>query len=95
MVAKLKKVNPRIVSVLMSWFQQRSARVEVGGRQSDVMNLQDMVYQGILLGTALRGMVFLCRQGEPLMRCVLRNVSLRTTSMLTRRSHLVLIRCPF
>ena len=60
LVAKLKKrkLHPRIVSVLTSWLQQRSARVVVGGQQSEVINLLDMVYQGTVLGPTLWNLFF-------------------------------------
>ncbi len=60
LVAKLKKhkLHPQIVSVLTSWLQQRSARVVVGGKQSHLMRLQDMVYQDTVLGPTLWNLFF-------------------------------------
>ena len=60
LVAKLRQrgLHPKIVSVLTSWLQQRSARVVVGGKESYLMQLMDMVFQGTVLGPPLWNLFF-------------------------------------
>lgn len=60
LVAKLhaKKLHPLIVAVLTSWLRQRVSRIVVGGDQSDEMELQDMVFQGTVLGPTLWNVFF-------------------------------------
>jgi hypothetical protein len=55
LIAKLwsKKLRPEIIEVLSSWLRQRTARVVVGGAQSDAFSLGDMIYQGTVLGPVL------------------------------------------
>ena len=56
LLAKLKAygVNARVVSVLDSWLEYRSAEVIVEGKASSPMHLQNMIYQGTVLGPPLR-----------------------------------------
>ena len=46
-------INPRLVNFVASWLQARRARVLVGGKESEEMKLQDMVFQGTVLGPLL------------------------------------------
>lgn len=45
-----KQVNEDIQKVLTSWLEPRRAEVAVGGQSSKVMLLDQMVYQGTVLG---------------------------------------------
>jgi Ni2+-binding GTPase involved in maturation of urease and hydrogenase len=60
LVAKLtqKGVHPKLVAVLTSWLQQRSAQIVVGGTFSDEMTLFDMVFQGTVSGPMLWNLFF-------------------------------------
>ena len=55
LIAKLraKKLHPDIVAVMASWLRQRSAHIIVGGKQSEEMTLQNMVFQGTVIGPDL------------------------------------------
>ena len=50
---KAKGVPEDILRVLKSWLAARKARVAVGGKYSRDMDMQDMVYQGTVLGPPL------------------------------------------
>jgi len=43
----------QILVVLQSWMKERKARVAVGGKFSRDMNINNMVYQGTVLGPPL------------------------------------------
>ena len=60
LAAKLKKkgIHPQIVAVLVSWLQQRFARIVVGGASSKTMELVNMVYQGTVTGPILWNLFF-------------------------------------
>ena len=51
-------VHYRIIGIISSWLQQRRAHVNVGGQQSDTIYMQDMVYQGTVLGPILWNLFF-------------------------------------
>ena len=55
LIAKLrsKKLRNEVIDVLASWLRQRTARVLVGGKQSDTFKITDMVFQGTVLGPVL------------------------------------------
>ena len=75
-------MSPRIVSLLISWLQHRSARAVVGGRQSDVMNLQ----------AVFNVMEFVFEDARRAVNDVfLKNAFLRMTSMITGSSHVILV----
>jgi len=55
LAAKLKaqKIHPKIVAVLISWLRNRRARVIVGGESSEEFALENMIFQGTVLGPPL------------------------------------------
>ena len=48
-----KGVHAQLVKLIESWLRQRRAQVIVGGEASDVFTLQNMIYQGTVLGPPL------------------------------------------
>jgi hypothetical protein len=48
-----KKLRPEMLAVIASWLRQRTAHVVVGGKQSDAFAMNNMVYQGTVLGPIL------------------------------------------
>ena len=48
-----KGIHPKLIKLLESWLQERRARVIVGGCYSDEMFLNNMVFQGTVLGPLL------------------------------------------
>ena len=53
-----KGVDPRIIKVIASWLEPRSATVVVGGAKSEPFSMRDMVYQGTVLGPQLWNLFF-------------------------------------
>ena len=51
-------VHFRIINVLTSWLGERCAKVIVGGEESDDFIMNDMVYQGTVLGPILWNLFF-------------------------------------
>ena len=60
MVEKLRAtgIDERLANVLESWLRQRSAKVLVNGKESSEFALQNMVYQGTVLGPTLWNIFF-------------------------------------
>ena len=60
LMQKLRKMkfNPRLVRLFQSWLQPRTGRVLVGGAKSGDMVLENMVYQGTVLGPELWNLFF-------------------------------------
>ena len=60
MIAKLqaKGIHPDIIGVIGSWLEARRASVVVGGARSEPYCIQDMVYQGTVLGPQLWNLYF-------------------------------------
>ena len=46
-------IHPKLLKLLFSWLEKRTAYVVVGGAKSRELSLYDMVYQGTVLGPAL------------------------------------------
>jgi hypothetical protein len=55
---KAKGLHGSITAVLEFWLRQRSARIVVGGDQSDEMTFANMVFQGTVLGPTLWNLFF-------------------------------------
>ena len=53
-----KGIDPRIIKVIGSWLEPRTASVVVGGAKSDFFSIHDMVYQGTVLGPQLWNLFF-------------------------------------
>jgi hypothetical protein len=50
---KAKKIHATIIDVLVSWLRKRRAKVVVGGEASEEFDLENMVFQGTVLGPPL------------------------------------------
>ena len=50
---RVKGFYPKLVAIIASWLRQRTAHVVVGCKQSEAMQLQDMIFQGTVLGPML------------------------------------------
>ena len=50
---KVKKVQPKLVDVLVSWLKNLRARVDVGGETSEEIILENMMFQGTVFGPDL------------------------------------------
>ena len=50
---RAKGMPDDLIKVIQSWLRQRSARVIVGGQESDNMTLENMVFQGTVWGPPL------------------------------------------
>ena len=48
----------RLIDLIASWLGRRSANVVVGGEKSEHFNLENMVYQGTVLGPILWNLFF-------------------------------------
>ena len=55
---RAKKIHPKLVKLIGSWLEPRTARVVVGGSGSKPFKIQDMVYQGTVLGPQLWNLFF-------------------------------------
>ena len=55
---KAKGLHPDVVAVLASWLKQRWANIVVGGKESKVMTLMNMVFQGTVSGPSLWNLFF-------------------------------------
>jgi hypothetical protein len=60
LVAKLraKGINPELVTLIASWLEPRRASVVVGGAKSEPFVIQNMVFQGTVLGPQLWNLFF-------------------------------------
>ena len=54
----MPEFNTGLVDVIASWLGRRRANVIVGGEKSKCFFLQDMVYQGTVLGPILWNLFF-------------------------------------
>ena len=55
---KAKGIHPQIVAVLASWLRARTAHVVLEGAKADALTLEDMIYQGTVLGPILWNVFF-------------------------------------
>jgi hypothetical protein len=51
-------IDSSLIDVLVSWLKQRQTKVVIGGSSSDSMDLNDMVFQGTVLGPILWNLFF-------------------------------------
>ena len=60
LLAKLRArgVHQKLIDIIASWLQTRSAAVIVGGQRSTSFDIKNMVYQGTVLGPTLWNMFF-------------------------------------
>jgi hypothetical protein len=53
-----KGIHPKLLKLISSWLEPRSASVVVGGTKSEPFRIQNMVYQGTVLGPQLWNLYF-------------------------------------
>jgi hypothetical protein len=53
-----KGIHPKLIKLIGSWLEPRRATVAVGGEKSSPFRIQDMVFQGIVLGPRLWNLFF-------------------------------------
>jgi hypothetical protein len=60
LLAKLeaKGIHPKLIKLISSWLEPRQATVVVGGAKSKPFRIQDMVFQGTVLGPQLWNLFF-------------------------------------
>jgi hypothetical protein len=53
-----KRIHPKLIKLIGSWLEPRQATVVVGGAKSNTFRIQDMVFQGTVLGPQLWNLFF-------------------------------------